>query len=151
MEATQATATKSSGRRRIKKLTPTEIADFPTAIAPPVKKVEPEFVYYIHFNLPVSEPIGTAAEKNDVYQFIDHLDSRAKEKHIGAVTSVSVNDGLFEVVLTLNVTGEQEKHGAPAADALTQLNDFLIAAPQLKKGGTWKAKVNGTTIVSGRY
>ena len=143
-------------KKRIRKLTAAEIFNLPGALAAPEKKVEPDLAYFIIFMLPVTGLIGTTAEAAQDHDFAHKLDEQAKAKDVGAVMSVGVSDGVFEVVLKLTATGEQPSHGAPTINAFTQLKEFLDAAPQLKpdssgKHATWKAKVNGTTIVDGRY
>lgn len=165
MDATQTATTNTSNpadtpklkpHRRIKKLTAAEIGAFPGAIAPHEKTVEPDFAYFISSHLPVTGCFGTPNEAAQVHDFAYRLDTQAKAKGVGAVTSVSVANGLFDVVLTLSVTGEQASYGAPASNAFTLLKEYLSAAPQLHQGtaekqATWKAKVNGTTILEGRY
>lgn len=161
MEATQIANTtpdapKQKSKRRFKKLTADEITSFPGAVAPPEKKVEQATAYFIFFNLPVTAPLGTPSEVAQGHDFSYQLDTHAKAKDVGGVTSVGIADGHFEVVLKIATTGEQTSHGAPASNAFTQLKDYLSLAPQLNQGpagkpATWKAKVNGTTILEGRY
>lgn len=141
-------------KRRIKKLTAAEIGNLPGAVAIVEKKVEPDLAYYLFFFLPVTGPVGSVTEANQVHDFAYQLDVQAKAKDVGAVKSVGVTDGLFEVVLQLSATGEQSSYGAPATGAFTKLEEFLKGAVQLSHGpagkpATWKAKVNGTTIVVG--
>ncbi|GEM_PF-2701683 len=147
---------KPKTKRRFGKLSAAEISAFPGAIVPAEKKVEPDISYFIFFNIPASNVFGTASEAAQVHDFAYQLDAQAKAKDIGAVMSFSVAEGLFEVVLRLSATGEQITHGTPAANAFTQLNSHLSSAIVLKpnaagKSATWKAKVNGTTIISGSY
>jgi len=149
-------AAKQKTRRRIGKLTADDIAAFPGATPPPVKKVEPDFTYYLVFNIPVTAPLGTPSEAAHVHDFAYQLDMQAKAKKVGEVISVGVADGVFTVVLKLGVNGPQTNHGAPAKNTFTQLKDFLGNAVQLKPGlagkpASWKAKVNGTTIIDGVF
>jgi hypothetical protein len=147
---------KQKTRRRIGKLSEADLAAFPGADMTPVKMVDPAYKYYIVFNIPATGTFGTPTEASQVHDYAYQLDTQAKAKAVGSVTSVGVANGSFDVELKLDVAGEQEKHSAPAAGAIAKLQDFLGNAAQLKKGpagklATYKAKVNGTTIVEGHF
>jgi hypothetical protein len=147
---------KQKTRRRIGKLTAADLAAFPGADMTPIKKADPDYKYYIEFKVPVTGIFGTPTEVGQGHDFAYQLDAQAKAKGVGSVSSVGVADGIFDVELKLDVAGEQEKHSTPAAGAIAKLQDFLGNAPQLKQGpagkqATYKAKVNGTTIVEGHF
>lgn len=163
MEAIQSAALTTSNinyalkkTKRSFSMTAEEKAAFPTAITTPEKIVVPDISYSLLSIIPVTGPIGTTLEAGKVYDFANQLDTHAKAKDVGAVISVSVENGKFVVGLRLSTTGEQASHGAPAANAFTKLKDFLSTSTLLTQGAagksaTWKAKVNGTTILEGRY
>jgi len=161
METTQDTiitpeAPTKKVRRRIPKLSAADIAKFPGATPPPEKKVEPDFSYFIKYSIPATANLGTLTEAGQVHDFAYQFDAQAKVKGVGAVSSVGVMNGIFDIVLKLNSTGEETDHGAPAANAFTLLNDFLGNAALLKKGpagkpASYRALVNGTTIVEGHF
>ena len=143
-------------KKRIKRLTAEEVRDLPGANPVLEKLPEPELTYYLIFIFSVTGPIGNPTEANQVYDFANQLDTHAKSKNVGSVMSIGAANGLFEVVLKLSATGEQANYGVPATNAFMVLKDYLSTEDLLKHGpagkpATWKAKVNGTTIVDGRY
>lgn len=146
---------KPKSKRRFKKVIVTDTSKFPGLINTPAK-VEIGDSYFIFFNVPVTAPIGTSLEAGNVHNFASHLDTQAKAKGVGAVTSVGVNGGIFEVVLKLATTGDQIIPEKPAENAFEQLKDYLSTATVLTTGpvgkpATWKGKANGTTILEGHY
>jgi len=143
-------------KKRIKRLTAEEVRDLPGANPVVEKLPEPELTYYLIFIFSVTGPIGNPTEATQVYGFANQLDTHARTTGIGVVMNVGVTNGLFEVVLKLTVVGEQSNHGIPATNAFKLLNGYLSAETLLKQGpagkpAQWRAKVNGTTIVDGRY
>jgi len=145
-----ANVTTKGKRNTIPKLSPSEASMFPGVNTPVVKKVESEFTYSILFCLPVNGQIGTKAELGKVHEFAGQLNTAANDNDLGSVTSISVTDGIAEVALTLTVEEKPANPGIPASNAFTELKDFLGEATLLNQGATWKAKVNGTTIVDGK-
>ena len=138
-------STTKGKRNTIPKLSAAEASKLPGAIAPVVKKTETGFIYSILFVFPETAPGWSAIEANKVHAFAIQLDTQATAKGLGGVTSVGIADGSFGVTLTLAVSGNQTSNGDPAAKVFAELEDFLGSA----KGTTYKAKVNGTTIVHG--
>lgn len=143
-------------KRRIKKLTAAEVVGLPGVTHAPEPLVQSDLKYFLCFLLPVSGVIGTSVEAGQVQDFAYRLNTVSNDKGVGAVSSVNISNGQAEVVLKLNVTGEQESHGVPVNNAFSQLNEYLDAEAILGAGpagkpATWKAKVNGTTVAEGRY
>lgn len=146
---------KQKSKRRFKKVIVTDTSKFPGLVNTPAK-VEPGDSYYILFNGTVTAPLGTSLEAGKVHDFASQLNTQAKAKGVGAVTSVGVSDGIFEVVLKIVTTGDQIIPEKPAENAFEQLKDYLSTATVLTQGpagkpATWKGKANGTTILEGRY
>ena len=142
--------------RRFRKLKGDEVKGFPGVDLAQVKSTTVEDVYYMYFILWLSSLVGNPDEAASCYSFADELDGQAKAKSIGEVSSISMANGVCQVELRLSVTGKPEKTSIPAANAFAQLKDFLGNSALLKVGptgkpATWKAKVNGTTLIDGRF
>lgn len=137
-------------RRRFGKLSADEISAFPGAITPAEKKVEPDISFSIIFSFLLTSTFGNAYDATQIYDFASKLDTQAKTKSVGTVTAVKTENGISDVVLTLLTTGEQSSYGAPAVAAFKELDDYLRSS-LTGKSATWKAKVNGTTIITGTY
>ena len=144
--ATTPAATVTKGKRKtIPRLSAAEALKLPGAIAPVVKKAEPEFVYSLLFCFPSAASGWSSVEANKVHGFASQLDVQATANGLGGVTSVSVSDGSFDVTLTLTVIGTPASDADPAAKAFAVLEELLNTVA----GTPYKAKKNGTTIVPG--
>jgi len=143
-------------KQRFKKLTGDEIADLPGANLATVKAVASGPTYFIYFAVPISELVGSVIEANQVHAFVDHLDAQAKANKVGSVANIAFGSGSAEIILKLDATGLQPSPGAPVSHAFVQLKQFLNSALVLTqdysgKRASWKAKINGTTIVDGHF
>ena len=144
-------------KRRIGKLTAAEIEGLPGVNPTVVKKVEPDISYSLYFTVPVSGGVGNQMEAGQVHEFALPLNMHAQAKGVGEVSAINFSNNQAEVVLKLSAQANpMTSHAIPVAHAFTQLKEYLDMAPLLHqaalgKVATWKAKVNGTTIVDGRY
>lgn len=146
-------------KRRFSKLSGNDLdlGMFPGVTTPTPKKVVEGGSYYIYFSIPVTGAIGTAVESGKVHVFASELDAQAQADDVGNVASVTNAGGKIDIVLKINTTGVQTNHGVPASNAFAKLKAYLDGATVLSQGvvadkpASWKAKVNGTTILEGSY
>lgn len=143
-------------QRRFRKLKGDEVKDFPGVNLANVKAVTVEDIFYMYFVLGLLSLIGNPDDIARCLRFAHELDVQVKAKGIGWVSSISIANGECQIVVTLSVTVKPEKSSTPAANAFAQLKDFLDNSALLKAGptgkpATWKAKVNGTTLIDGQF
>lgn len=153
----QATSNVVTTQGRQKKLTKEEAEEYPKFNLPrAVNEADLDDDFFVTFELDLLATITRPDDIANCYIFAVQLDQQAKEKDLGAVCSLSVEGGVFEVVLKLTVASYPEKVGTPAANALKLLQEFLMSTTLLRAGPTgkpakWKAKFNGTTLTDGRF
>ena len=133
-----------------------DINAFPGATLAAERKAARDVLYSIMFKIPVTGSVGTPDEASQIHEFAHQLDLQSRTKGVGAVLSVWVMNGTFDVVLKLNMTGEQVSHGSPTANDFTVLKDYLDNALVLKEGpagkpATYKVLVNANMIAEGSY
>jgi len=155
-KATAKASTSKVKKPRFKKLTGAEVADLPGVNSATLKAVEPDLTYFIYFAVPLTDLVGSVTEANQIHDFAYKLDVEAKANKVGSVTTVAFGSGSAEIVLKLEATGPQPSLGAPVSHAFVQLKQFLNSALVLTqdysgKRASWKAKINGTTIVDGHF
>ena len=138
-------------KRVIEKLSLDLIKDLPGAIAAPEKKVERD-QYFMQIHRKLSGQIGNPVEMTQGHEFATLFDTKAKTKNVGSVISIGVENSIFEIVLKITTTEKPANNAVPINNVFAQLKEDLDAAQFLHQGdATWKAKVNGTTVVEGHF